>query len=172
MNVSRLPLSAPVLCIDNFLTEEEAQTILQECIDLKKVYMPARVFDGPYSTKFDPSYRRNEVVYLDEIFRSHPERSDILTTLKRKIWTDECRQIWHDGYLIFDVINYSTWQEAVISRYSESGFYHKHQDTRQDRITYRLVTLVYYIKSGSSRLRGRKLDSLARNRLLQSAAEA
>jgi 2OG-Fe(II) oxygenase superfamily len=145
MNISRLPLTAPILCIDDFLTEEEAQRVLQECIDLKKIYLPARVFDTPYTTKVDLSYRKNDVVYLGDIFKSCPERSDILSIFKAKIWTDECRKIWHKGYYIFDVINYSTWQEAVISRYDGSGFYHRHQDTRWDHITFRLVTFVYYV---------------------------
>jgi Rps23 Pro-64 3,4-dihydroxylase Tpa1-like proline 4-hydroxylase len=118
---------------------------MKECVDLKKVYMPATVFDGTTATKIDRQYRCNEVVYLDEIFRGDPHRSDILNIMKKKIWTEECRKIWHEGDYIFDIINYSTWQEAVISRYGNSGFYKRHQDTRWDRITYRLVTLVYYV---------------------------
>jgi Rps23 Pro-64 3,4-dihydroxylase Tpa1-like proline 4-hydroxylase len=145
MELFRPPFRSPILCIDDFLLEEEAQKVLQECIDLKKVYMPASIFDGPRTVKLDQKYRYNDVVYLDEIFRSCPERSDILTIIKKKIWTEECKMIWHDGYYIFDIINYATWHEAVISRYGKSGFYHKHQDTRRDHITYRLVTLIYYV---------------------------
>ena len=145
MNISRQPFSAPVLCIDDFLLEDEAERVLQECIDLKKIYMPARVFDGPTASKIDPTYRVNEVVYLDEVFRGAPERSDILSIIKKKMWSEECRRLWHDGYYIFDIINYSTWQEAVISRYGNGEFYKKHQDTRRDHITYRLVTLIYYV---------------------------
>ena len=145
MNVFRPAFRSPVLCIDDFLAEDDALRVLQECIDLKKIYMPARVFDGPNATKIDPKYRKNEVVYLDDVFRSAPERSDILSITKKKIWTDECRKLWHEGYYIFDIINYSTWQEAVISRYGSCDFYKRHQDTRRDHITYRLVTLVYYV---------------------------
>jgi hypothetical protein len=143
MIISRPPFASPIICIDDFLCDEDAQKILQECIDLKKVYMPARVFDGPAATK-DPKYRANEVVYLDEVFRGDPGRSDILSIMKRKIWTEECRTLWHEGDYVFDIINYSTWQEAAISRYGNCDFYKKHQDTRWDHITYRLVTLVYY----------------------------
>lgn len=145
MKITRPDFPAPVLCIDDFLAEEEAQQVLQECIDLKKVYMPAAVFDGPSATKIDKNYRDNEAVYLHEIFRAAPERSDILRIIKRKIWTEECKTLWNDGYHIFDIINYSTWQEAVISRYGDGDFYKKHRDTRRDHITYRLVTLVYYV---------------------------
>jgi len=145
MDVSRPQFRSPILCIDDFLLEEDADRVLQECIDLKKIYMPARVFDGPNATKVDQNYRMNEVVYLDDVFRSAPERSDILRILKNKIWTEECRKVWHEGYYVFDIINYSTWQEAVISRYGARDFYHKHQDTRKDYITYRLVSMVYYV---------------------------
>ncbi len=157
MKVSKLPFGSPVLCIDDFLSEEEAQSVLQEALDLKKVYMPARVFDGLNSTKIDPEFRSNEVVYLDEVFRSCPERSDILRIMKAKIWTPECRAIWHDGYHIFDIINYSTWQEAVLSRYGDGGFYKQHQDTRWDHITYRLVTIVYYVSGPNANFEGGEL---------------
>lgn len=145
MDVERLPFPAPVLCIDNFLSGEDAQKVLQECIDLRKVYVPARIFDGANASKIDLDYRDNEVVHLDEVFRGAPERSDILSIIKRRLWSDECRALWHDGYSILDIINYSTWQEAVISRYGNTAFYKRHQDTRRDHITYRLVTLVYYV---------------------------
>jgi hypothetical protein len=145
MNVFRPPFSSPILCIDDFLIEEDAQRVLQECIDLKRIYKPARVFDGPTATKIDRNYRKNEVVYLDDVYGGNPERSDILSIIKNKIWTEECRKLWHEGYYLFDIINYSTWQEAVISRYGNCEFYKRHQDTRKDRITYRLITLVYYV---------------------------
>lgn len=145
MDVTRPSFRSPVLCIDNFLPEEDAQKILQECIDLKKIYMPATVFDGPSATKIDKNYRNNEVVHLDDVFRGSPRRSDILRILKEKIWTEDCKALWHDGYHIFDIVNYSTHQEAVISRYGDGAFYKKHRDTRRDHITYRLVTLVYYV---------------------------
>src|ERR1039457_1447797 len=127
MNVSRPAFSSPIICIDEFLPDEDAQRILQECIDLKKVYMPARVFDGPAATRIDPKYRANEVVCLDEVFRGDPRRSDILRIIKAKIWTEECRSLWHEGEFILDIINYSTWHEAVISRYGHSDLYKKHQ---------------------------------------------
>jgi Rps23 Pro-64 3,4-dihydroxylase Tpa1-like proline 4-hydroxylase len=41
----------------------------------------------------------------------------------------------------------TAWQEAVLSRYGNCGFYKRHQDTRRDHITYRLVTLIYYVNT-------------------------
>lgn len=146
MKVSTPAFSSPVLCIDDFLPEEDAQKILQEWIDLKRLYVQATVFDGPTTVKVDRNFRRNDVLYLSSVYHTAPGRSDTLTIIKRKIWTEECRSIWHSGYLIFDIINYSTWQEAVVSRYSDGEFYKKHQDTRRDHITYRLVTLIYYVQ--------------------------
>jgi Rps23 Pro-64 3,4-dihydroxylase Tpa1-like proline 4-hydroxylase len=157
MKISRPTFGAPALVIDDFLVEEQSSMILQECIDLKKVFMPGMVFDGKNSTKVDPSYRTNEVVYLDEIFRSAPERSHILSIIGKKIWTDECRALWHEGYSIFDVINYCTRHEAVLSRYGDDQLYHRHQDTRWDHITYRLVTMVYYVNREPEKFSGGEL---------------
>ena len=157
MRISRPNFQSPIICIDEFMNEEDAQKVLQECIDLKKVYRPAKIFDGPNASKVNLQFRKNDVVYIRDIFRSAPERSDILALLKRKIWTKECKRLWHEGDYIFDIINYSTWQEAVVSRYGNCDFYKKHQDTRKDHITYRLVTLVYYVNTLPERFTGGSL---------------
>jgi predicted 2-oxoglutarate/Fe(II)-dependent dioxygenase YbiX len=157
MNISRPAFATPVICIDEFLDESDAQRILTECVELKRVYAPAKIFDGPAASKVDVTFRSNEVVYLDDVFRTAPERSDILTILRKKIWTDECKVAWHEGDYIFDVINYSTWQEAVVSRYGDGGFYKRHQDTRRDHITYRLVTLIYYVNAVPEHFSGGEL---------------
>src|ERR1700739_4623858 len=157
MKVCRPEFALPVLLIDDFLLDEQADKILQECIDLKPVYMPARVFSGLTGTRVDEDYRTNEVVYLHDVFRTAQDRSDILTIMKEKIWTEECKELWHQGYLIFDIVNYCTWQEAVISRYGTSEFYKQHRDTRFDHITYRLVTIVYYVNHQPERFSGGSL---------------
>ena len=167
MRISRPQFRSPVLCIDDFLEEAEAQSILRECIDLKRVYMPATVFDGPTAVKVDKNHRDNEVVYLDEVYRSEPGRSDILTIIRNKIWTDECRELWHEGDYIFDIINYSTWHEAVVSRYGTGNFYGKHQDTRMDHITYRLVTLIIYVNTVPAQFSGGALTLWKENESLK-----
>jgi 2OG-Fe(II) oxygenase superfamily len=145
MNVTRPTFNAPVMCIDDFLPAEDAFKILQECIDLKKIYVPGSIFDGANKTTVNPHFRTNEVVHLDNVFRGASDRSDILRILKDRIWTHECRTLWHVGYFIFDVINYATSHEVVVSRYGNGSFYKRHQDTRRDNITLRLVSLVYYV---------------------------
>jgi 2OG-Fe(II) oxygenase superfamily len=154
MKVSRLNFKSPILCIDDFMSDEEAASVLQECIDLKKIYMPATIIQGPAVPKLNTQFRKNDVVYLDDVFRSAPERSDILTLMKRKIWTEECRLLWHQGDYIFDIINYCTWQTAILSRYGNCDFYKRHRDTRNDQITNRLVTLVYYVNTIPERFTG------------------
>jgi hypothetical protein len=145
MNVTRPSFGAPLMCIDDFLPAEDALKVLQECIDLKRIYVPATIFDGMNKIVIDPQFRTNEVIYLDNVFRGSSERSDILRILKDRIWSDECRRLWHVDYLIFDVINYATSHELVVSRYGNGAFYKRHQDTRRDSITLRLVSLVYYV---------------------------
>jgi hypothetical protein len=154
MIVSKPQFDVPILHIDEFLPEEDANKVLQECIDLKKIYMPARVFDGANNTVEDLRYRKNEVVYLDEVFRSAPDRSDILALLKRRLWEEECRALWHEGYYIFDVVNYHSHHEAVLSRYGKHDFYKRHRDTRQDHITWRMVTMVYYVNRSPRQFSG------------------
>jgi SM-20-related protein len=45
----------------------------------------------------------------------------------------------------------------VISRYGNGEFYKKHQDTRRDHITYRLVTIIYYLQRLPQRFAGGSL---------------
>jgi hypothetical protein len=146
-----------VLCIDDFLPEPDAAAILRECFELRKIFMPARVFAGPTSTTIAPKIRSNEVVYLNDVFRDAPHKSCALTLLGDKIWTDECRELWHEGDYIFDIINYATHHEAVMSRYGADHFYEAHQDTRRDRITTRIVSLVYYVNLEPARFGGGEL---------------
>lgn len=96
-------------------------------------------------------------MYLNEVFRSAPERSAILSLLRKAILSDAYKRLWHDGDLIFDIINYSTWQEAVVSRYGNCDFYKRHRDTRVDHMTYRIVTLVYYINTVPEQFTGGSL---------------
>jgi hypothetical protein len=145
MDVSRPALGIPVLCLDNFLTDEAARGVLEECINLRSCYTPATIFEGLDGTKVDPSYRNNEVVYLDSLFRADRSRSRVLTELRARIWDKECKLLWHEGYLLFDTINYSTWQEATISRNGNGAFYKKHRDTTKVNLSRRLTTLVYYV---------------------------
>jgi predicted 2-oxoglutarate/Fe(II)-dependent dioxygenase YbiX len=143
MDIFRPPFRLPVLCIDNFLPEAEAQTVLQICVGLKGAYVAGRVVDGTGSTKLDTTARKNDV-YFDDV--AETRLSDIRGILQRRIWTKECRKLWHEGYSIFDVINYATWHEVVASRYGEGGFYKKHHDTlKDDLIPRRLITLVFYV---------------------------
>jgi hypothetical protein len=102
MKTFRPPFPIPILRIDDFLLEADAQRIFDKCLDLKTAYTPGRVFDGPATTKVDLKYRRNDAVYFQD------ELSEVRDILKKKIWTAECREVWHEGYYIFDVINYAT----------------------------------------------------------------
>jgi SM-20-related protein len=145
MQATRPEFSLPVLCIDEFLDPAEAENVMQECLDLQRAYAPGRVFDGLTSTAIRPEHRNNEVLYIERVMGAAPERSAVLAAMKRAIWTDEYRALWHQGYLIFDVINYSTHHECVISRCGDGQYFRKHQDIRRDHITYRLVTIVYFI---------------------------
>jgi Rps23 Pro-64 3,4-dihydroxylase Tpa1-like proline 4-hydroxylase len=158
MEIAKPTFSAPLLVIDDFLPEDEAALCLQECIDLRPVYMPARVGQAA-ENRVDRKIRQNEVVYLDSVFSSAPERSKILTLVKRQLASPECNRLWHQGYTIFDIINYANYQESVLSRYGKCDFYGFHQDTKQNRtspaeIHHRLVTVVYYMNTVPERFRG------------------
>ena len=162
MTIDRPPFTAPLLVLDDFLPAGEAAACLQECIDLRPVYMPASVGQGQ-DNRIDRKIRRNDVVYLDSVFSPAPDRSKILTLVKRRVRDQDCNRLWHEGYTLFDVINYATAFESVLSRYGRCDFYGLHQDTKQSRtaapaeIHHRLVTLVYYMNTEPERFTGGEL---------------
>jgi Rps23 Pro-64 3,4-dihydroxylase Tpa1-like proline 4-hydroxylase len=135
MEIARPTFSAPVICIDNFFTPMEAHLLFNEWNNL--TYKDATIFDGNRQ-KVLKSFRNNDVSDLDQ-------QSTTMILMRNKIWTEECKALWHQNYTIFDVINYSTYQEGMLSRYGDGAFYEKHKDIRWDKITYRLVTIVYYL---------------------------
>jgi predicted 2-oxoglutarate/Fe(II)-dependent dioxygenase YbiX len=158
MTVERPEFTAPLLIIDDFLSAEHAALCLQEAIDLRPVYMPASVGQAD-DNRIDRKIRRNDVVYLDSVFSSAPERSKILTLVKRRIDEPDCNRLWHQGYFLFDVINYGNWRESVLSRYGQCDFYGLHQDTKHNKtnpgeLRNRLVTLVYYMNTEPERFTG------------------
>lgn len=151
MNVERLDFPSPILVIDDFMTSEDAAACLQECVALKPVFMPASVGAGANNRRA-PDIRKNDVVMMDSVFAVARERSRILSIMARRIGETDCKQLWHKGDLIFDIINYATWRETVLSRYGMCDFYGRHQDTvynpdRQADITRRIVTIVFYLNT-------------------------
>jgi Rps23 Pro-64 3,4-dihydroxylase Tpa1-like proline 4-hydroxylase len=155
MNVERLTFPAPILCIDDFLTDEDANSVFEECIGLKNVFMPAMVGDGGGSLKCDPTLRKNEVMYLSEIFRTAPERSRIVMAMKKGMSSEEASKVWKRDGLIFDILNYANNREAVVSRFGNCDFFAQHRDVVMGQNSpRRLVTLVYYVNTLPERFTG------------------
>jgi len=153
MKVVRPPFQGvPILCIDEFLEPLEAQLVLRKCLTLRTEFEPGKVINGPFSATLDPSWRTNDTVRDGLMLR------EVRSILRSRIWTEECRRIWHEGYYLFDVINYATSHEVVISRYGKGEFYKKHQDITWDRVQRRIITLVYYINKEPKRFGGGQLN--------------
>ena len=151
MKVERPDFPAPILVMDDFLSEPDAAACLQECIDLKPVYQPATVGYGRQNRR-DAVIRRNDVVMMDSVFGTDRSRSKILTLLDARVRSDEMRAVWHKGYYIFDEVNYANWRETVLSCYGRCDFYGRHQDTifSADDVNVRrrrMVTLVLYLNT-------------------------
>jgi Rps23 Pro-64 3,4-dihydroxylase Tpa1-like proline 4-hydroxylase len=164
MDITRPTFPAPLLLIDDFLHPEHADRIFEEWTSLRGAFSAAAVFgQTPNQANYDPSYRVNDVMMLDIVFANRREQSATLTLLQWRIWEQSMKNLWHEGYLIYDIINYATWREAVVSRYGDGAFYKKHQDTRWDMTCARLVTMVYYLNIEPKRFEGGELVLHAEN---------
>ena len=67
MKLERPDFPAPLLVMDDFLTDADAAACLQEAIDLRVAYQPASVGHGKDNRR-DAKIRRNDVVMMDSVF--------------------------------------------------------------------------------------------------------
>ncbi len=160
-----LDFPKPILVIDEFLPTEAAAAVLQEAIDLKPIYKPATVINDKGNAEPNPSFRENDVVYIDEVFRDNDANSKIVCNLvnhgrvpfKDKptcgLWSPESRELWGKDSTIFDIINLSTRREIILSRYGNCDFYGMHRDANQNAAN-RLVTVVYYVNKEPEKFTG------------------
>lgn len=154
MRATRAAFPSPVLLIEDFLPVADAAAILQECIDLRADFVPAAVGNGA-ETRVDPTHRRNAVCYLDH-------HSITREVIQRRVWEDDCRELWQQGESILEVVNYHTTRESVLSRYDDGDFFGRHRDTMRDPrrpadVTRRIVSLVYYVQFEPAQFTGGEL---------------
>jgi hypothetical protein len=168
MQVNKLDFPAPLWVLDDFLSPENAARCLNECIELRRVYMPAYVGAGT-NNRIDTRIRQNDVVMLDSVFAAERKRSDILSLVDARV--GELNPLWHEGYTLFDTINYHTWTESVLSRYGRCNFYGRHQDTifdpqkKGETERRRLVTLVLYFNTEPEAFTGGDLNLYAGDKM-------
>lgn len=162
MKTSYLDFSVPILVIDDFLSEEDAESILDEAIDLERFYQDAKVMNSDEHKKeggpeyiVNTAFRKNDVIYVDDLFMGTREKSKILQLgVQEAFWkNEERRKIWREKNLIFDVINLSTRSETILSRYGNCDFYGWHKDPSSNP-AHRLVTAVYYMNKRPEQFTG------------------
>lgn len=147
----------PVIIVDDFLSEEKAAAVLEECIGLKRIYIPAKVLDGKQSSILNEKFRKNTVVYLDNVFGEYHDRSSILKLVLREgIFSKEAMEVWREDNTGFEMLTRCTRSETVLSRYGEGDFYDYHRDYNFNKAN-RLITAVYYCNQEPAKFKGGKL---------------
>lgn len=163
MKVKHFQEPSPIILIDDFLPDDKAQEVLEECIALRPVYRPAEVLKDQNGGIIDHTVRKNEVVYLDNVFQGNRQRSKILqNVLQGGIWGPDSIKVWADKNTGFELMNRVTRWESVLSRYGDGDFYDYHQDWNFNKAN-RIITAVYYACGNNSMVGG--------NLLLKSGSE-
>jgi predicted 2-oxoglutarate/Fe(II)-dependent dioxygenase YbiX len=153
MKVERYDLGEfPVLCIDDFLPNYYADMIFQEWLIQKSQYAAAGVFKDSDCRiiEINRDYRTNQVLNL-------PQNSATINIIHGRITDDECKKLWKGSCSIFNAINFTTYRELVVSRYSDGNFYKQHCDTKFDNINTRIITLIYYVNTLPKKFTGGEL---------------
>ena len=149
----------PVMIVDDFLSEKMSAEILEECIGLQRVFRPATVltYNTPSKTMHNTKIRKNEVVYIDNVFKDIEDRSKILDILiKKGIQGPIASKLWEQKHTSFEIINRCTRFETVLSRYGQTDFYDFHQDYNHFKPN-RLITMVYYVNKTPQLFKGGNL---------------
>lgn len=135
-----------VWIVDNFLPEHEADAVYKECVALEPVYRDAEVLGAKVGeSRSDEKIRRNQVVYLDDVFRNNVKRCKIFNLVRDGVYKQSA--LWSEGHTGFEMINYATRWETVLSRYGNGDFYDYHRDYNHAKAN-RLVTAIYYANNG------------------------
>lgn len=146
------------MIIDDFLPESQADEILQECGDLKKFFVPAAIIDDAnHQNKTDVKYRKNDVVYIDNVFAFDRKHCLALKYLEGKMFSKEFKDFMSEGDSIFAILPYTNSNETVLSRYGMCDFYGWHQDIHPGRICSRIFTCVYYVNRVPEKFTGGEL---------------
>lgn len=141
MNITKLPLSEPVLLIKDFFTDEEKNRIVKEieflCV-LDKLLGADHTGTARDEITDEPK-KRNTGLFLDTVYNIR-ECSDILN-LTKKYFSNEMIDAVERESFYFKLLKRSNTDSTLLSYYENSDHYRSHED--QSEIT----IITYYWKT-------------------------
>ena len=131
-----------VLVINDFLSKEDNEAVLNEAIQNEKFYVDAEIGNG-----LDKTFRNNKVAFYDEIYQVDRTKSKLLSILNNKFDRDNpdtsFREILSSCPDPIDKFVFTNRDQNHVSRYGGDKSMYKWHIDRFENVN-RVVTLVYY----------------------------
>lgn len=118
----------PVVIIDNFYTDTEYDSMLEECTTI----LSANVMLNPEETKAATAadgtlLKKNKAIFIDDLYSDRRNDSNILNA-NRKIFSNRIHEVLMSYNSFFYLIKYSNQDNTLYSYYEDSGHYSNHRD--------------------------------------------
>ena len=120
MQVQKIDFPRPILCIDNFLPDEEAKSILDEAISVSEKYERAKSSYGTGNPTVNEEVRKHASYALSD----DPKKteSDIFSILSERFFegrlTDLCKQV-----PLFSIIPKTSSLQVIVNRWGSGDFF-------------------------------------------------
>lgn len=146
--------------IDNFLSDDDANLILEEAISLKDNYTQGTVgdnYDGG-KRKVILKYKKNSHLNLDVFIGDNPGKLKMVTLLKSNLLMNaQVNILLRKGHLIFSIIPLATSFKFLLQRWVNGDNLIWHQDLLISKSSERIVSMNYYVNKVPKKFTGGKL---------------
>lgn len=142
------------LIIDGLFGKENTDKIIQESLDLKRLFKPAVITE---KHEVDEEYRKNETCFLENVYTNDRELSDILMCREAMIKSQWFKEMMASAPFPLNQFTYTTKGDTQLSRYNEpNSHYNWHLDGFDHRD--RVATISYYVCSEPKKFEGGNLQ--------------
>ena len=168
MKFKELKTPSPHIIIDNFLTDDEIESIKNE-IKILLPNMKPGINMKPGMKQFaklDKKNKNNLNIWLDDFYNNKRNESNILQYMK-KIWNKDIMNFMDNTYSsIFRTYRYTAKDSTLLSAYKNNSFYKKHTDSGDGGLFLTTNLMIGYgFKGGDFKL-GNKVIPFKNNRLI------
>lgn len=116
------------IVIDDWLSEEDNQTLLKESIDLIP-YMHISKVGSSIGSVIAPQYKNSTNLWLFQHYAVKKPNFNIAEYFEKTLWSDDVKNIFRETKdSMFETMLYTDRSQILLSRYEEGGHYEWHRD--------------------------------------------
>jgi len=122
---------SPHIIVDDFLDNETLKSIKLEISEIRDKTTQGDILVGNEKV-IDTSKKKNNNIWLDNLYSDDRNRSNILKYLPFNIWTNLKPFLMNSKSAIFRVYNKTNQDNTLLSIYKNNDFYGEHHDRSEN----------------------------------------